>query len=580
MHKFNRFTLVFLAVHFFYSCLPFEQAQAIGNIQTQQASYESEQNPRLPRSQYVGFQVQRLQKARVVWVNFEMLEELGYGPVDRMTPELEAQLLRDYGWSVNDGTSEPEIFSDEKKTMYADAYGGTGRGEGTPGGANLGSGRAAVDLNQPRRVRMQIKGVGKTPLATRTARDHSNGLASWTEGFTEAIWSELNHRELPHGANRVFLLIDRGTRRSPHGAPEADILIVRPEPIRPANFMKLTPGSPEVSREEMLKSLLENLPLNSEERQAAPGDQIHIGLGRYSKKIAEQFARAYAGLRFYHGAPTPSNIELSGRFLDYGTQTSQNGYGEIYLADYFDPAGKTEMLKKNYVEDFIAELRQLLPNLAIPSETIFSEIFARAYAEQIRYEFLFLLGYPENFVLEMVKTDEGKRLAQILERIATEGARRHRIVNPEPMSLTKFDLFSVLEVLVMSNDSENSRFQHLAELTNHEIPQETLREILNLYQSLHFSALQKAQALGLSRENFEGLVSRSYQSRSRKTPELYRKTLMDSGEVPGLEYIRTLDISKTQSYIDGLINRNTRGFQSHAPARKGRKSGATCIYVL
>src|SRR5256885_13208682 len=101
---------------------------------------------------YTEIKTRRLAHARVVWVNFDLLAELGI-PIPRqgLTPEFEQEILDAFAYAMPGPDDPPDAFLRKVKKFFADRYGGLGMN------GNLGSGRSAAAGS------IQIQGVGGTP---------------------------------------------------------------------------------------------------------------------------------------------------------------------------------------------------------------------------------------------------------------------------------------------------------------------------------------------------------------------------------------------------------------------------------
>lgn len=165
---------------------------------------------------YVASNAQRLKNARIVWVNYDLLRELGIEvPPEGMTPEFEKQLLDAFAY-INRGAPEPpdkpwarivfriarrlgfydsgpEVpdseFLPRFRTFFADRYGGSLQSIGL----NYGSGRAQSAGE------VQIKGSGRTALVNplMPGRNHADGVMDLVDGLQDAVFGEVMNRELP-----------------------------------------------------------------------------------------------------------------------------------------------------------------------------------------------------------------------------------------------------------------------------------------------------------------------------------------------------------------------------------------------
>lgn len=347
----------------------------------------------LPDDTYVQVRTRRFSQARVVWLNFNWLKENGfYFPDSGLVPGFENEVLDALAYGVPRESDDPSLFTEQQKTFYADKYGGTGIG------VNHGSGRAAS------RGWVQIKGIGVTPLVGKSQDfDHAHGGASLEEAMREAMWGEINHFELPYGSNRVIAIIDTGTYTEwKDGGREKRALIIREDPLRPAHFLiAQTETKTEMER---LKRVAQNAP-KIMKTLLSGGDYLE-----YVRRLAKQHAAARAR-RLYHGATSESNFDLSGRFLDYGTQTSLPSFQELHVLRHVEGFGKLGEIEETMVVAPLEGLKQFNPKLKLPSVKSVIKEFRDTYTEAIEYEFLLLTGAPPELLQRISQTRAYHQLA-------------------------------------------------------------------------------------------------------------------------------------------------------------------------
>jgi hypothetical protein len=272
----------------------------------------------LPPSSFVPFAAKKLKRAAVCWSSIGELSEAQISQLAYCIPYPE---------------DAPGAFTDETKVYRGERYGGEGIG-GNGGGV-----RCGFDGS------VQVKGIGSNPLAgTTTEYWHMHGGASLQEAVREAVWGEVCHAVLPHGAARVKAIVITGTRvpvesvEGGRSAPRA--LIVRDPALRPAHFMRSIFFAPndevrlgQPSDLQRTRAAVGCLPVafgGIFERQpdAPPGELVSAGLVEMAGRFAKQMAAAHAK-RIMHGTLAPSNICLDGRWIDFGTITTLSDYGRV-----------------------------------------------------------------------------------------------------------------------------------------------------------------------------------------------------------------------------------------------------------
>ncbi|MBE0370455.1 hypothetical protein [Pseudoalteromonas aurantia] len=175
----------------------------------------------------------------------------------------------------------------------------------------------------------QVKGVGLTPLAgVIEGVNYNHGTVPLEEALLEAIYSEVLANVLPVGVADFYGVIYTGQNTAfefnedrkeslvaTHGA-----LIVREKAIRPAHFMRTNNFKIQekyqaevISDVHRIRNVIHALADSFDSH-----DQFIEYVGEFLQGCAEQFGFAHiAGIT--HGAMTPSNILMDGRWIDLVT---------------------------------------------------------------------------------------------------------------------------------------------------------------------------------------------------------------------------------------------------------------------
>jgi len=238
-----------------------------------------------------------------------------------------ASAVEQFAWILVEPGDRTPINSEFCADLLVDKYGGFGVGP------NGGSGRAATI------GAFQIKGVGATPLASSTTEiQHRHGGMTLADCICEAIWGEILSFALPYGACRCvamfsvegycrwdhdpMLSIKNGRYAEMALAPRG--LYVRVAPVRPAHFLRNYKY--DLSREgvradvarvkaavEAADHLFRYRRVNGvDQEQEDPITALRSFCGRLAAQVSAARAR-----RIWHGSITPSNMDLSGRWLDF-----------------------------------------------------------------------------------------------------------------------------------------------------------------------------------------------------------------------------------------------------------------------
>ncbi len=467
----------------------------------------------LPATSYVEVHTRRLAHARIVWVDFELLREMGIEvPPNGLTHEFEQELLDAFAFAVPRTQDTEDAFTSEEKTYYADRYGGGGLD------ANFGSGRAGAA------GRFQSKGLGVTSLVGEHADfNHAHGGASLAEANSEAAWGKYNQKRLPFGGNRVALVIDTGTYTEwQDGGKEPRALIVRQDPLRPAHFGEVLGSKGRLSERDpartwaAVQGIDRALPQPAGVVATTQTERINLGLKEYVRRIAQQYSTAYA-MRTYHGATSPSNMEVTGRFIDYGTQTTQPGYGFVQTLPDNDPFGKTGEFKTWLIRDLMVSVRKYLePQLAdslLTDVELFS-LFDAQYEEQQRQELAALTGIPPELAARLKNESSALQFRELFREVAEAGATIIDIDKNIPEKVSTYNVPELLTRLAAGQGIE-------AELAD-----AGLRErFSHAYGQLMTDARALAQRDGVSAQGFAKFVAQSARLRNQVEAEFFRPAM-------------------------------------------------------
>jgi len=400
----------------------------------------------LPPECFVPMKARRLARACVLWLNFDLLRQSGISfPKEGLTPEYEKLVLEAFAWAVPQPYDHPSFFTADEKDFFADRYGGEGLE------SNWGSGRAASA------GRIQIKGIGRTPLVgTDVKEHHSHGGLPKFEALAEAIWGEVNYRDLPCGEGRVLALIDPGTTTIwKDGGRESKALVVRFDIVRPAHFMTrgACPGDALPAHKHHLDAEHGRVPAAlALLAKNIPGRTLTDGLKEFARRIGQHNATMFAR-GFYHGTTTPSNRAISGGIIDFGTQTAQPGFGRIFVLPDVAPAGCDMEEIREMNDCFLDSMAASgLPTAGLPSKEELARITCEAYRNTLQCELLCLTGLPRDAVFNLAGSSEARQLADWLLLIASDGCARTDADKEMPCNPGRYDLRKILVALAGNHD--------------------------------------------------------------------------------------------------------------------------------
>ncbi|WP_147199340.1 hypothetical protein [Pantoea sp. CCBC3-3-1] len=257
----------------------------------------------------------RITTARTLWHNPDRLPEYMVSQGLPWTAENMATL---WGYAIPGGDSFPAEQFDlhSPATMYAEAYGGEG-GAANGGGARAGNLRG-----------VQLKGIGANMfVGATTDKRHGYGAFYLEHAIVDAIYSQLVSRLLPLGSVTIYGIIDSGLTihfRDPeknYYHSGAGGILLREECLRLGHFLPAQEFVPRQHQRQVMTNPQRMRQVMQKLMDSGRGDSaIEHLLLNFLGSSAKQLAWARAS-RLKHGALTPSNIGVDGRWLDL-SQTS------------------------------------------------------------------------------------------------------------------------------------------------------------------------------------------------------------------------------------------------------------------
>lgn len=530
----------------------------------------------LNKESFVEVKAKRLASAQVLWVNVELLQEMGIAvPPEGLNAEFEQKILNAFAYIVPQPGDPESDYLPKEKLFYADRYGGTGVGYAQGSGRAAGAGM------------FQIKGIGRTDLAapkeqvlTETMSlwnpftligyiwakfvidNHTHGGATLRESMAEAVWGEILQKELPYGANRVVAII--GTKQAVGIAKLPRALIVRQNSIRPAHFIRNDNRLEANLETDRVKALIEPflaLPIVAKESKN-PSVQLRRVIEVIAERVSRKFGTEYAhGL--FHGSSSPSNIELTGRALDHGPMTALDNFTKAINIDNH-PNGDIRVALYVYVYQLIDDLRKTVDvkyRTALPTKPEIKELMVEAYNNQIQWELLWRLGLPAEMAKSMVKWKSGRDMADILLKIGQVGneeqiSTKRRV----PFKTGTYDFNRIIGTVADSLQSTEERKFNLNEMIQDEA---LVEELLKTRAEFWKRLTDKATQLDYRIENIETYINLASRQRNQNMPELMRGGLMYLRQYLHM-FIWTLTrlSPSVSSYVSTMTSKYSRNYEA------------------
>ncbi|HUP58304.1 MAG TPA: hypothetical protein VM598_12680 [Bdellovibrionota bacterium] len=520
---------------------------------------------------FVPYRVRKLARARVVWVNFRLLRELGIEiPPDGLNPEWERRILDAFAWWVPRPVDPQDAFTDEWREIWALRYGGKGIADGFGGARNGLFGQ------------VDSKSSGVNSLIGASEGDWNEfpnkGTGALANAANAAIHGETMTSELPNESNRTILIIEPGlTTKYPlneryWGGTEINGIEIRLPSDRAAAYMWAEHGTGPLQQSEAAR-LSENARLLTNALPQPPGatpsserERLRSGMLEWARRLGRQYGAADAE-GIYHGATSPSNGLLGGGFMDVDNSTSLPALSLAHNEGE-DPPFRSRYIREHVIFDFHEELeRELPPELrsALPSYAELRNAFLNEHRQEARLRMIERSGVPIELARRMRALPESQALGQALLDTALAGARPRAMRERVPEPDTTHDLAKILELLARRPIASAAEAEiALAPL----VPELRLRKRL---AAAHFAyrreLLVRARADGISERGLLKLLGVQAELRNRERYHLRREVLKSRTQQAVDWYGHTGDRTVLWNSIDERIALSRRRFESRDPYR-------------
>jgi hypothetical protein len=299
-----------------------------------------------------------------------------------------------------------------------------------------------------------------------------------------------------------------------------------------------------------------------DDKLGAPlAERISAGLNVYVDRVARQYAAAFAR-RLYHGATSESNIELGGRFIDYGTETALPGYGKLQVLDHIDPAGTTKGLRVYLVGRVVAGIRDKIPKSIaklVPGIHTLVARFTAAYNDALSREFVDLTGVPSEIAASLARSEEASALGKLLPTVAVIGAQEVIGKYSVPDRITRYDLSAILVRLAALRSTDE---KVVAERLKTEITEPddapVAHELAQAYARYMGLVVARAESRGIAPDELWRDIEENAARRNRSLSGAYRWKMMDENFALIKEYMKNPDPAMIQDAIDARIAQNQR----------------------
>ena len=521
---------------------------------------------------YVAVTLKKLAHPTLLYIDLDWLRSKGFEvPKEGLTPEFEQKLLDVLGWAGQLIGEPDSAFKSESHEAFADRYGGFGLGNGKDG--NGGSGRAASE------GLLQGKGLTRSTLVNpKIDIYHSSGSAVASEGIMETLASQVADHELPSGANRVVALIATGTETSNNGghSTEPRVLIFREDPIRPAHFV-INEANDHLPAEQrrvkwMNQQLADLLPQKPGATFTSQADRMSKGLVEFFDRLGDGQAYSYArGL--HHGAFTPSNLELDGKAIDFGSYIQYLGYPKASRVYWIGPFGDNTMVYR-FIREFLQNVKANVPaeqKSAVMDPETGVQLFAQIYSTRLNLQMAALAGFPQEY-LEKLTPGQLSDLGKTLLRIAQAGnEQRIDASHGNPGKTGTYDIPKILSAMssqLVSGASVDDLLKGvLQSASTAGLSDVRLRgQLVNAYVAVLKQVEQAATADGVAVASLRRYVQLATELRNRKITEIMRGDSFWEKYYPMIQKLsETNNASEIRQQLNTDLANSRHTFRDAAP---------------
>ncbi|MBQ4811485.1 hypothetical protein J8M20_09055 [Pseudoalteromonas luteoviolacea] len=262
----------------------------------------------------------------------------------------------------------------------------------------------------------QVKGVGLTPLAGEMeGSNYNHGTVPLSEALVEAVYSEVLKNVLPVGVADFHGVICTGAKTAfefdetregqlekTHGA-----LFIREKSVRPAHYLRATTFKVKPEYAQVLESDLQRIRhvIKSLADDCGSAEGFLEIVAGFLQGCAEQFGFArVAGIT--HGAMTPSNILMDGRWIDLVTPTFVDrgrNYRVANLTFYQEPSIALEVSQE--LCDTYAKF-----NHVTFDTSILHDYYTSSLDMSVDYHLPYILGLDREAIESVELSDEAYEL--------------------------------------------------------------------------------------------------------------------------------------------------------------------------
>jgi hypothetical protein len=346
-------------------------------------------------------------------------------------------------------------------------------------------------------------------------------------------------------------------------------------PLRPAHFIfDDFGGAIRQRKDHAFQNLAVVLPQATRlsEDTTAP-EKVQVGVAEWIRRLGKTSAFSYArGL--FHAAPSPSNMDILGRALDFGSFTGLRGYARAKMLAETQSFGDTADVIETIVE-FVKSLHKNLGRNSVATVQEAKEAFEDEYQSSLKLEFARLTGIPDEILVE-IDSSLVNSLGSLLLEIARHGNTDIIDASSQtPPHTGTYDLRKILQILAknlqkipapLQNQVSSFFGESILEFNLPVADADLRRQLVRKY--LHFvrAAEEISRKKGISTSALRTYMIHAQKQRNKRIPELFRGSTFWEHFSPLItEYSNSGKTEAIWNAIDQWIARGRRTFRDNAP---------------
>lgn len=366
-----------------------------------------------------------------------------------------------FGVASNSCFKNVSFIDESEFLVVGEKYGGLGS-SGNGGGVRCGN---IGDI--------QVKGIGTNPLVGNDIPEwYSNGALNIIDAASEVIYSNVLEKAMPIGSVKCLGIILTGQDTAFHTEcfEQSNIktctgtLLVRQGCLRPAHFMRARDYEIHTKyRSNLISDVARTRAVNKVLCEAFEDEsKFTVFLSEFLSKNANQFAFAKAA-RIAHGATSPSNIAMDGKWLDLTTCSFLDSTKNYCIGEGQRSFLNEQLLIKETLFELCSTYEKF--NKTKINVGLLLLYFDEAYNYYFHQHCSFILGVPKDLWPEKETSPECDAVVKALEKVIH---LNNKVVLGSPNISVQQDAMSRLIDLLFSSLFNRKPNENISDLLSSE----------------------------------------------------------------------------------------------------------------